>query len=213
MRLLDLFCGAGGAAKGYKRAGFTDIVGVDNKPQQNYPYEFIQADALEYLAEYWEMYDFIHTSPPCQKYTVINAIWKRDYPDLIAPTRELLQQTNKPYVIENVRGAPLENPIMLCGTMFGLRVVRHRYFECSPPVLLAPATCNHWLPVVKLGRRPDREKQFAAVTGHFSDVEYAKRAMGIDWMTQVELSQAVPPAFTEWIGRQIVEVETGTHSR
>ena len=212
MRLLDLFCGAGGAAMGYYRAGFMDIVGVDNKPQPHYPFEFVQADALEYLAEYWKMFDLIHTSPPCQEYTSIN-VWKRKYPDLIAPTRELLQQTGKPYVIENVRGAPLENPIMLCGTMFGLRVVRHRYFECSPPILLAPATCNHWLPVVKHGRRPDREKQFAAVTGHFSDVEYAKRAMGIDWMTQAELSQAIPPAYTEWIGRRIVEVEAGTHSR
>ena len=147
-RLLDLFCGAGGAAMGYYRAGFTDIVGVDIKPQPRYPFEFIQADALEYLAEHGHEFDAIHASPPCQGYSIMNNLpWNRDreYPLLILPTLELLKQTGKPYVLENVMGARrgakgltkrgLEEHGLeagwLCGTMFGLPFYRHRLFASS----------------------------------------------------------------------------------
>lgn len=200
--LLDLFCGAGGCSKGYVDAGFK-VVGVDNKCQKNYPYEFIQADALEYVRECGHEYDVIHASPPCQAYTSI-AVWKdREYPDMIAEVRESLKATGKPYIIENVPGAPLINPIMLCGTMFGLNVIRHRLFECNPEIWFPPAICNHHRQVVKHGRPPEHGKHFAAVTGHFSDVEYAKESMGINWMGQHELAQAIPPAYTKFIGEHL----------
>ena len=202
-KLLDLCCGGGGAGYGYHLAGF-EVTGIDVKPQPKYPFNFIQADALEYLANHWQEYDAFHASPPCQAFTSINFVWKREHPNLIPAFRELLVKTGKPYIIENVPGAPLENPVMLCGTMFGLRVIRHRLFETNPVIWFPPATCQHWLRVVKHGRRPDRNKHFASVTGHFSDVEYAKEAMGIDWMGQAELAQAIPPAYTEWLGKQLL---------
>ena len=204
-KLLDLFCGAGGAAMGYHRAGF-DVIGVDIKPQPRYPFTFIQGDALNPPVDI-KVFDVIHASPPCQAWVTLAALHKQaEYPDLIKPTRELLVDTNKPYIIENVPTAPLDNPIMLCGTMFNLRVVRHRIFESNPVIWFAPATCCHWLKVVKLGRYPDKDKHFISVTGHFSGVKYAQEAMDIDWMGQKDLSQAIPPAYTEWIGRQLREV-------
>ena len=129
MRLLDLFCGAGGAAMGYYRAGFENIVGIDNKPQPNYPFEFIQVDALEYLVEHGSEYDIIHASPPCQAFSWAAARWDKEYPDLISATRDLLLRTGKQYIIENVITAPIEKSLLLCGTMFGLGVIRHRHFE------------------------------------------------------------------------------------
>ena len=210
MRLLDIYCGAGGAAVGYSRAGFDDIVGVDNESQPDYPFTFVKADALEYIAEYGKDFDAIHASPPCQAYSTFSAIWKRDYPDLIGETRDLMKSTNKPYIIENVKGAPLENALMLCGTMFGLLVVRHRYFECRPPICFAPTSCNHVLKVVKHGRKPKRYKEYASVTGHFSDIEYSRIAMGIDWMKGKDLAQAIPPAYTEYIGGIVLDfIRTG----
>lgn len=119
LRLLDLFCGAGGAGEGYRRAGF-EVVGVDIKPQPKNPHRFIQGDALEYLAEHGGEYDAIHASPPCQAHCDLKHMWNaKDNPDLIGPTRELLQKIGRPYIIENVEGAPLISPIILCGTMFG----------------------------------------------------------------------------------------------
>jgi DNA (cytosine-5)-methyltransferase 1 len=192
---------------GYHRAGF-EVVGVDIAPQPHFPFEFHQADALEYIREHGQEFDVIHASPPCQAHSSLNALWGREYHDHIATTREALEETGKAYVIENVVGAPLNNPLMLCGTMFGLYVIRHRLFEVKPPLYFAPATCNHDLPVVRCGLRPRRWEQFASVVGHHSDVEYSGMAMGIDWMTQAELSQAIPPAYTEWLGRRIVEAAT-----
>ncbi len=148
-RLLDLFCCAGGAGEGYRRAGF-DVTGVDNRPQKNNPHTFILADALEYCADHGHEYDVIHASPPCQKYSTITPKANRgNHPDLIAPVRELLLATGKPFVIENVGGARKElmNPFMLCGTMFGLRtpcgaeLQRHRHFE-SNVFMMSPA-CRH----------------------------------------------------------------------
>jgi hypothetical protein len=128
VRLLDLFSGAGGAAVGYARAGF-EVVGVDIEPQPNYPFEFHQADALEFCREHGHEFDAIHASPPCQAYTPLRAVHGKDYPDMLAATREALEATGLPWVIENVPGAPINSGIFLCGTMFDLRVYRHRWFE------------------------------------------------------------------------------------
>jgi DNA (cytosine-5)-methyltransferase 1 len=204
MRLLDLFCGAGGAAMGYDRAGF-DVTGVDNRPQPRFPFAFVQADALEYVAAHGHEFDVIHASPPCQAYTPLRAVDKREYPDLVGATRKALQATGKPYVIENVPGAPLQHPIALCGGMFpGLRVYRHRLFESSE-LLLAPSHPKH---VVKAtgtqrGRKAHYEAGgFITITGDVGT--YCGGAMEIDWMNGDELSQAIPPAYTEHIGRQLV---------
>jgi DNA (cytosine-5)-methyltransferase 1 len=137
-RLLDLFCGAGGAGMGYFRAGF-EVVGVDINLQKRYPFEFHQADALEYLQDHWQEFDAFHASPVCKQFTKLRFIHKREYPDFITPIRPLLVATGKPWVIENVPGAPLINPIILCGTMFPeLRVYRHRAFETNPPYIFRP---------------------------------------------------------------------------
>lgn len=202
IRLLDLYCKAGGAGMGYHRAGY-EVTGVDIEPQPKYPFKFIQADAIAYLSEFGHLYDVIHASPVCKRYSSITktAGTSETHPDQIAELRALLIGIGKPYVIENVEGAPLFNPLMLCGTMFGLNVIRHRLFETSPAIWFAPFSCNHSKKVVKHGRKPNRDKHYAAVTGHFSDVKFAGESMGINWMGQNELSQAIPPAYTEFIGK------------
>ncbi len=203
-RLLDLFCGAGGAGDGYHRAGF-DVTGVDINPQPRYPFAFVQGDALEYVAAHGREYDLIHASPPCQAHMRLRHWTKKEYPDLVAATRAALTATGRPYVIENVPDAPLINPVMLCGSMFGLRVIRHRIFETSARLAFPPATCSH--PKGAVGRRGNEgTREWITVTGHFSGVEKARQAMGIDWMTQRELSQAIPPAYTEWLGTRILEL-------
>ena len=145
-RLLDLFSGAGGCARGYQNAGFY-VVGVDIEPQPRYcGDEFVQADALEYLAQHGHEFDVIHAGPPCQAYCKAATSWwpEREWPDLIPATQEALRETGKPYVIENVPGAPLRNPLLLCGTMFPpLKIVRHRLFECNPPIWFPPYPCSH----------------------------------------------------------------------
>jgi len=201
-RLLDLFCGAGGAAMGYHRAGF-DVVGVDIAPQKRYPFTFVQADALEYCAAHGAEFDVIHASPPCQAYTKAQRIQGNNHADLVAATRVALQKTGKLYVIENVPGAPLIDPVTLVGSMFDLGTMRPRLFECSfyVPFVLAPSpSASH----TKMGRAP-RPDEYMHVVGNFSDVEAGRRAMGIDWMTRAELSQAIPPAYTEYIGRQLLQ--------
>jgi DNA (cytosine-5)-methyltransferase 1 len=200
-RLLDLFCGAGGAAMGYHRAGF-DVVGVDINPQPHYPFEFHQADALTYPLD---GFDAIHASPPCQSYAITNNIWKKPeghYPDLVEPIRERLLASGLPWVIENVPGAPLIDPVTLCGNSFGLRVYRHRLFESQAVFLMAPGHPRHTARA-SYGRTPT-PSEFFTISGHFGDVEGGKLAMGIDWMTRQELAQAIPPAYTEWIGRQLL---------
>jgi DNA (cytosine-5)-methyltransferase 1 len=211
MRLLDLFCGAGGASSGYHRAGF-DVTGVDSAPQRHYPFRFIQADALEYACEHGREFDVIHASPPCQAYSAARTIRNREHPDLIAAVRAALLAAGRPFVIENVPGAPLENPLMLCGTMFGLRVIRHRLFEIWPePIWFPPSPCNHNGRATSAGnRQPGVTNGFATghsyitVVGNSYLMADGRAAMGIDWMNRHELSQAIPPAYTEWIGRQLL---------
>lgn len=206
-RGLDLFSKAGGCSAGYTWAGF-EMTGVDHEPQPRYPYRFILADALEYVEAHGHEYDFIHASPPCQAHTSLQGRWGREYPDLIAATRAALKATGKPYVIENVPGAPLENPLMLCGSMFDLRVIRHRLFETDPAIWFPPGRCSH--PRGAVGRQGHRgaDREWITVTGHFSDVPLAQRVMELPWMTQAELAQAIPPAYTEWIGREMLAMMT-----
>lgn len=208
LKLLDLFCGAGGAGYGYFQAGF-EVVGVDIKPQKRYPFEFIQANALEFLGKYGHEFDVVHTSPPCQVYSVTASLSTRDHPDLVGPTREALKATGKPYIIENVPGAPLINPLMLCGTMFGLRVIRHRLFETVPAIWFSPAACCHWgkatgcESVKGQGTNSLKDYAFVTVVGNDYLANEGRMAMGIDWMVKRELSQAIPPAYTKWLGEQI----------
>jgi DNA (cytosine-5)-methyltransferase 1 len=201
-RLLDLFCGAGGAAVGYHRAGF-DVVGVDINPQPNYPFTFIQDDALRYVAEWGYTFAAIHASPPCQAYTKARKLQGNEHADLIEPVRELLIETDLPYVIENVKGAPLIDPVLIEGQMFPeLNVHRPRLFETNWP-LDVPALISPPPRQTKMGR-PPRDGEAMQIVGHFSDVPAGRKAMGIDWMNQGELAQAIPPAYTEFIGHQLL---------
>jgi len=208
MRLLDLFCGAGGAAYGYILAGY-HVTGVDIRPQPRYRGQaFLQGDALEYLTAHGHEYDLIHASPPCQGYSRLRHLpWIRGktYPLLIPAVRALCQQAGVPSVIENVEDAPLDPSIVLCGTMFGLPLYRHRRFELSH-WLLAPAHASH-TQVLCPGRRTLAQRYRRGVrrdvTGTWPDHQ-ASAAMGIDWMTREELSQAIPPMYTEYIGRQLL---------
>lgn len=213
--LLDLFCGAGGAGMGYHRAGF-DVVGVDLARQPNYPFTFHQYDALAYLSTApLSGVAAIHASPPCQNYSPASGTAKKHhgakYPDLVAPTRAALRATGLPYVIENVAGAPLIGPAQLCGSAFGLDVRRHRYFETNWFLWSVP--CDHgwqtprFTPLDNKGRKAGRR---ASVVGVHGNTQYAgelairRAAMGIDWMTNAELVEAIPPAYTEHIGRELL---------
>lgn len=216
MRLLDLFCGAGGAAMGYRRAGF-EVIGVDIKPQKNYPFEFRQADALEYCRDHGHEFNVIHASPPCQAYSRVSGRARKGkrgkYPDLIDRTREILSETGLPYVMENVEGAPLRpHTILLCGSMFSLDVRRHRLLE-SNILLMSPGGCQHWRQKPRFrtldSRRSGRLACVVGVHGHLNysgEFKLRQKAMGIDWMANDELSQAIPPAYTEYIGRQLMAI-------
>lgn len=208
--IADLFCGAGGASVGYARAGFR-VVGIDLHPQPNYPFEFHQADALEYPLD---GFDAVHASPPCQKHVkglaAVNAALGRTlgHSDLIAPIRAGLIAAGLPYVIENVDGAPLINPIKLCGSSFGLAVRRHRLFETSFPIMAHP--CAHHLQRDArywTSWRPNGEHRLAKVVqvyGNAGDSSEWAAAMGIDWMTRDELREAIPPAMTEHVGQYLL---------
>lgn len=212
--LLDLFCCAGGAAVGYHRAGF-DVVGVDIDPQPNYPFDFVRADALDYLADIVDSdapgFVAIHASPPCQAHSDLQKQSKLEYEDFVPRVRELLVASGLPFVIENVEGAPLVDPVVLCGTMFpGLRVLRHRLFETNWP-LAAPAVHPRHPLVFTHDRRKahhgrlDQDTAFVQVTGGGNcTVANKADAMGIGWMTGRELNEAIPPAFTRFVGRQLM---------
>jgi DNA (cytosine-5)-methyltransferase 1 len=207
VRLLDLFCKAGGASMGYHQAGF-EVVGIDIKKQKRYPFEFIQADALEVLQDidYLKTFDVLAGSPPCQTHSITqhlrNAQGKStDKIDLIPQTREGFVKSGKPYVIENVPGAPLINPVVMCGSSFNLKVRRHRLFESN--LELTGSVCDHkkqGKPVGIYGSMRDEIPN----GGHTAkSIEQAREAMGIDWMIWGELVEAIPPVYTEKIGLQI----------
>ncbi|MFF4288299.1 SAM-dependent methyltransferase [Streptomyces sp. NPDC001633] len=201
LRVLDLFCCQGGAGMGYHLAGF-DVTGIDINPQPRYPFAFHQADALDYLTHHGADFDLIHASMPCQRYTRCQQIQAREHPDLIAPVRDLLIKTGRPYVIENVPGAPLLGPVELCGAMFGLRTYRHRLFETSFP-LAHRHHPRHLAPNAKMGR-PVRDGEFMHIVGNFSNVALAREVMGMPWATRDGLREAIPPAYTRHIARQFL---------
>jgi DNA (cytosine-5)-methyltransferase 1 len=214
-RVLDLFCGAGLASNGYARAGF-EVTGVDLAPMPNYPHEFIRADAVRYLAELGELaagYDLIHASPPCQAYSKTWRIRKNDHPRLIEPVQQLLRGCGVPYVVENVEGAPLADPVLLCGAMFGLRTYDHRILEASFTIPQPPHPA-HTHDVVKMGRAPRacqcRECQggapaFMIVAGNVHSPDVCAAAYGFSrldhWVTRGELGEGIPPAYTEHVAR------------
>jgi DNA (cytosine-5)-methyltransferase 1 len=220
MKLLDLYCKAGGASKGYADAGF-EVTGIDIKKQKRYPYTFIQADALEILSDldYLRTFDVITASPPCQTHSRTKHL--RDAQggtttkiDLIPQTRAALIASGKPYVIENVPGAPLINPIQLCGSSFGLKVRRHRLFESNYEIL--GSVCKHkeqGKPIGVYGAMNDTAQGLDKTTGKYviggstaKTVEEARLAMGIDWMIWGELVEAIPPAYTLHIGQQLMRL-------
>ena len=226
-RLLDLFCGGGGAAMGYHRAGF-EVVGVDQMPQPRYPFGFLQADVLKLDPAWVAEFDAIHASPPCQVHSRISVISGRQHlhVDHIDDTRALLQKSGKRWIMENVVGAPLHDPVMLCGTMFGLetdcgaKLWRHRLFEANFWIGLVPQ-CQHERAnrcITVVGNHPrDHSRRTITVTGSTPQmnvvrnrsriqfpVNQARRAMGIDWLTMKGLSQAIPPAYTQWLGERLL---------
>jgi DNA (cytosine-5)-methyltransferase 1 len=212
-RLLDLFCGGGGAAMGYHRAGF-DVVGVDIVRQYDYPFPFTLADALTFPLE---GYDVVHASPPCKRWTTVGNIDRArprlfdPHPDCLAPMLERLAGLGIPWIVENVVGAPLPDPVQYCGSSFGLDVRRHRLFA-SNVALVAPP-CNHgWQTprFTSLDLHRHKAGKAASVVGVYGNahgdgdtLELRQHAMGIDWLRNDRLTQAIPPAYTEHIGRQV----------
>lgn len=221
-RLLDLFCGAGGAAMGYHRAGF-EVVGVDINPQPRFPFEFIQGDweePLMVLPGLWEREGIpyaIHASPPCQRYSTMTKKWGREgeHPDLVEPVQMALRELAEegmPYVIENVPSAPLDNPVMLCGSMFGLsaeggkyQLRRHRIFESNVSIF-APASCAHQGQALPVYGHPGGSSKRDGLK--FPGIDAWRAGMGIDWMNQHELAESIPPAFTEHIGKRLMAALT-----
>lgn len=216
-RLLDLYACEGGAAVGYHRAGF-DVTGIDLEPRfaKRYPFEFHAADAIEYVKEHGHEFDAIHASPPCQRYSITNAARQADYPDLIAPTRDALNATGKPWVIENVVGAPLINATALTWPMFyepgsvlddddtPLTMLRERRFESNIP-LTAPTprtipTGSQIAGSYGGARRDKLEARTIRHGGYVPAKHVQERLLGIDWMTQHGLYQSLPPVYTEWVG-------------
>ena len=211
---------------GYHRAGF-DVVGVDHVDQPNYPFEFRKGDALECLhamlagdfSHDLGAFEAIHASPPCQAYSTLNSVNRVEgYQDLVGSTRTLLESTGLPYVIENVVGAPLRDPIMLCGSSFGLRIRRHRLFEANVSIMALPCA-HHWqqdriFPALDaVGRKKGGRSGIVGVYGHGGDkrADLWPQEMGIDWMSRQELTQAIPPAMTEHIGSYLLShIDSGT---
>jgi len=222
-RILDACCCGGGATRGYQLAGF-HVTGIDINPQPNYcGDQFIQGDAIAYIREHGHEYDAVVGSPPCQKYTLLNAYNHKTYPDLIAPMREAMRATGRPYIIENVEAAASEliDPIMLCGPMFGLKIYRHRLFEASFPIL-APYECDNrrdghhkWL-CTRNGYLPTLERPFMSIHGGKHSRAWQRKAceiMGTPWLavprnadverTKLgirEVCESIPPAYTKRIG-------------
>lgn len=213
MKLLDLFCGAGGAAMGYHRAGF-EIVGVDNKPQPHYPFEFIRADALEFLAAPTLLagFDVAHASPPCKSENPLRHLHEAGHPDLLTPTLKALTRLAVPWVVENVAGSSkLPGAAILCGAAFGLHancadgtvrpLRRHRRFASNTFLMSTPCGCTGRQPVGVYGYGGGGQM----TRGYKATRVEAAEALGIGWMTKAEMSQAIPPAYTQFIGEQLLE--------
>lgn len=205
-RVLDLFCGAGGASMGYVLAGY-DVTGVDIKHGRRYPWGYIRKDVMTLTPEDLQGFDLIHASPPCQTYSATkhlrNAQGKTtSKQDLVEPVRELLIASGVPYVIENVEGAPLIDPVQLCGSAFGLRVRRHRLFESSMP--LKGTGCNHKEQGKPVGIYGSMRDEIPGGGHTAKTMDEANHAMGINWMIWGELVEAIPPAYTHYIGQQIM---------
>jgi DNA (cytosine-5)-methyltransferase 1 len=216
LRLLDLFCGAGGAAMGYHRAGF-EVVGVDIKPQPHYPFQFVQGDALKpwEAGIYPPAFDAIHASPPCQDHSQLHKNYgapAHDTAGLLATTLEWFRLLGLPWVVENVVGAPLPSAVELCGASFGLGASgmdlnRHRRFMSNVAMLTPPCQHRRGLTIGVYGNGTNRWHR--RKLGRNLRRAEMREAMGIDWMTHAELGQAVPPAYTEWIGQQLVAYLAG----
>jgi len=198
-RLLDLFCGAGGAAMGYHRAGF-DVVGVDIAPQPHYPFEFHQADAMT-----WPLdgYDMIHASPPCQDHMMTPHPVKHGTGWMLAAIRDRLEAQQTPWVLENVPGAPMRADYVLCGCIFGLELRRVRHFETSWRGFDLRAPCYHRGPVVSVVGH-GTPTWVRSKLGYNPTIADYRKAMGIDWMNRNELSQAIPPAYTEYVASRLL---------
>lgn len=198
MRVLDLFCGVGGASEGYVRAGY-EVVGMDIKPQPNYPYHFIHGNAMEINPLIFNFFDLIHASPPCQAFSWGARKGRTEkFPDYISEVRQMLE--GHPFVIENIPTAPLLDPVMLCGTMFDLPLLKHRHFETSFPVdppehqkhIYRGVMDGHYLTVAGHGGNNK--------TGNFK-ISAWQKAMDMPWAkSQAELAEAIPPAYTKFIG-------------
>lgn len=206
-KLLDLFCGVGGASVGYAMAGF-EVHGVDLKHGKRYPYKYTRADVLDVLndEEFISQFDVIHASPPCQTHSITkhlrNAQGKSTSKvDLIPQTREALIASGKPYIIENVMGSPLIDPVMLCGSAFGLKVRRHRIFESNVPLI--GTKCDHKAQGRPIGIYGSLRDEIPKGGKTAESIEEARAAMEMDWAIWTELVEAIPPAYTKYLGKQI----------
>lgn len=210
MKALDLFCKAGGAGMGLHQAGF-EVTGIDIEPQKNYPFTFLQGDVLKINIEWARQFDLIWASPPCQAHTSLKKMHNaKKHIDLVPQTRELLKRIDRPYIIENVVGAPLRDPVVLCGSMFGLcttdaELRRHRLFETSF-VVQPPRPCSHGSKsrVIGVYGGHGRDRRRIQNTQDFS-TEHRREAMGIAWMNGMELSQAIPPAYSKYLAEQFLK--------
>lgn len=183
------------------------MAGVDLSPQPRYPFPFYQGDAVELIGQMGQAFDFIHASPPCQRYSATQRINDREHPDLIGPTRDALNATGRPWVIENVADALpwMKDPVMLCGAMFGLHTYRHRYFETGGGFTFeAPEHPEHEHTTVKMGR-PVRPGDWYHAVGNFSGVAYIRDDMQVPWMNRDGIRECIPPAYTEYIGHQFLK--------
>jgi DNA (cytosine-5)-methyltransferase 1 len=208
MKALDLFCGAGGASMGLHRAGF-EVTGIDIKHQPRYPFQFIQGDAMEASLD---GYDLVWASPPCQRYTMAQNAAKNAnaHPDLIPATRAKLEEFGGPWIMENVVGAPLRNPAIICGLSLGLKVKRHRLFE-SNLLLLTPPCPRHDQNYFVIFGQEVRSRRTGDAAGRKNKIAEGRKAMGIDWMTRAELSEAIPPAYSELLAKQVMSFLAAIH--